>query len=342
MKNKKYKLAVTMGDPCGVGPEIIVKAWESGRFHGVTPVVLGDERPLRRAMALLRSSLKLKVARDAGDLAMDNPEGLLLLYPTSQLDESDIPCGNPSEKTCRAVMENIRLATHWAMEQKVHAVCTCPINKAALHRHGFHFPGHTEFIQHLTGSPQVVMMLAGSKLRVALVTIHEPLCRVPSLLTTERIRQTILVTAEALQRDFGIPNPHIAVAGLNPHAGENGRFGREELEIIEPALEALQGRSFRLSGPHPPDTVFYRAFSGSFHAVVAMYHDQGLIPLKLVHFEDGVNISLGLPIIRTSVDHGTAYDIAGSGRANPASLRAAIQLGTQMIVNRNRYDSGLS
>ncbi len=334
---KIRRIAVTMGDPCGVGPEIIVKAWQDSRlFRGILPVVLGDERALRRAIHLLKSPLRLELIGDPGELPRENPSNHLFLHPTSHLEDKDIPYGNPSENACRATIENIRMATRWTMDEKTDALCTCPVNKGALHRSGFSFPGHTEFIQSLTRSPHVVMMLAGSKLRVSLVTVHESLARVPALITEALVSKTVLITAEALKRDFGIPFPRIAVAGLNPHAGENARFGREELEIIGPALQRLEQASFLVSGPHPPDTVFYRAFQGDFDAVVAMYHDQGLIPLKLVHFEDGVNISLGLPVIRTSVDHGTAYDISGTGRASPVSLTAAIELAAQMSANRNR------
>lgn len=336
----KPVIAVTMGDPCGVGPEIIVKAWQDhATFSQARPVVLGDEGALQRALDLLRSSLQLRQIGGSEELPEENPPGRLFFCTTSQLDASDIPYGNPSAEACRAIIENIRLATQWTLEQKADAICTCPVNKSVLHCNGFNFPGHTEFIQHLSGAPHVVMMLAGSKLRVALVTIHEPLSRVPTLLTLESVRKTILITAEGLHRDLGIPVPRIAVAGLNPHAGENGRFGREELDIIRPAVESLQGAFFEVSGPHPPDTVFHRAFHGGFDAVVAMYHDQGLIPLKLVHFEDGVNISLGLPIVRTSVDHGTAYDLAGTGRATPSSLKAAIQMAARMAKNRRRLRS---
>ncbi len=334
---KKQRIGVTMGDPCGVGPEIIVGAWQNPRlFHGCLPVVLGDEAALRRAMRLLKSTLRLELIQDPSEFPAHNHPGHLFLCPTSRLGEEDIAYGNPSERTCRAVIENIRMATQWALDHKIDALCTCPVNKSALHRCGFPFPGHTEYVQSLTGSPHVVMMLAGARLRVSLVTVHEPLSRVPSLLTRDLITKTVLITAEGLRRDFGLNFPRIAVAGLNPHAGENARFGREELEIIKPSLQSLGETSFHVSGPHPPDTVFYRAFQGDFDAVVAMYHDQGLIPLKLVHFEDGVNITLGLPVIRTSVDHGTAYDIAGTGRASPLSLKAAMELAAQMALNRKR------
>ena len=201
-------------------------------------------------------------------------------------------------------------------------------NKEQLHRHGFPFPGHTEFLRELTGAEDVVMMLAGPSLKVALATIHESLADVPGLLTKELLHKVIRITVESMLRDFGMKSPRIAVAGLNPHAGEAGKFGREEIEVIRPVIEQFEteieemgrhktGFYPRISGPWPPDTVFHRAVMDEFDAVVAMYHDQGLIPVKLAHFNDAVNVSLGLPIVRTSVDHGTAYDIAGTGTADP-------------------------
>jgi 4-hydroxythreonine-4-phosphate dehydrogenase len=220
------------------------------------------------------------------------------------------------------------------MAGSVQAICTCPINKEQLHKNGFPFPGHTEFIKDLTSADEVVMMLAGPKLRVALATIHVPLAEVSALLTRERLRKTIRITAKSMARDFAFHSPRIAVAALNPHAGEAGKFGREEIDTIQPVVEEFGDSPWRVSGPYPPDTLFYRAMSGEFDAVVAMYHDQGLIPVKLAHFNEAVNISLGLPIVRTSVDHGTAYDIAGSGKAHPGSLLAAVELARVIAGNR--------
>jgi 4-hydroxythreonine-4-phosphate dehydrogenase len=181
------------------------------------------------------------------------------------------------------------------------------------------------------------MMLAGPRLRVALVTIHHALAAVPTLLSGDRIEAAIEITAEALRRDLAISSPRLAVAGLNPHAGEDGRFGSEEIEVIEPVIHRMQGRFFRLAGPYPADTLFFRAYSGEFDVIIAMYHDQGLIPIKLVHFHEAVNVTLGLPVIRTSVDHGTAYDLAGTGRASSGSLEAALRMATLMAGNRAAY-----
>lgn len=330
----KPRIAVTMGDPCGVGPEIIVKAFLEDAEEGelareCEPVVIGEPLALRRALAVL--------GKEPDDL-----ERFFVMSPLP-LREEDIAYGKPSEAACRATVQWIEAAARMAVGRKVDAIVTCPIHKANLHRRGFSFPGHTEFLQHITGSDNVFMMLAGPRLRVVLVTIHEALADVPKLLNVDNITRTIRISGETLVRDFGMKSPRIAVAGLNPHAGEGGMFGREEVELIRPVVESFagsthQGVPYEVSGPHSPDTVFHRAHGGEFDAVVCMYHDQGLIPVKLAHFDEAVNVSLGLPIIRTSVDHGTAYDIAGTGTASDGSLRQAVRLATTMA--RNRFQPG--
>jgi 4-hydroxythreonine-4-phosphate dehydrogenase len=210
-----------------------------------------------------------------------------------------------------------------------------------MHEAGYFFQGHTSLIAHLTNTEHYVMMLAGERLRVALVTIHCPLSEVSACLEDDMIYKTITITSQALQLDFGLLAPRLGVAALNPHAGESGLFGSEEDEIIRPAIERASAEGCQVDGPFPADTLFYRAAAGQFDAVVAMYHDQGLIPLKLLHFSNAVNVTLGLPIIRTSVDHGTAYDIAGMGIADASSLKAAIRMAVKMAENRAR-GTGLS
>ena len=232
------------------------------------------------------------------------------------------------------MVEYILRAVEMTRKKEIGAMVTCPINKDLMNRAGYRYEGHTQLISEMTGTDDYVMMLAGKKLRVALATIHCALKDVPSLLSEEIIRKTITITASALEQDFGLKKPCIAVAGLNPHAGESGMFGTEEEDIISPAIKRARDEGWCVAGPLPPDTLFYKAASGQFDAVVAMYHDQGLIPLKLLHFSDAVNVTLGLPIIRTSVDHGTAYDIAGSGKADPASLKSAIRMAVEIIRNR--------
>ncbi|ABK17288.1 4-hydroxythreonine-4-phosphate dehydrogenase PdxA [Syntrophobacter fumaroxidans] len=336
MSSSKPRIALTMGDPCGVGPDVIAQALASPTlFECCTPIVVGDPSALQRSMALSGASKKVLVLREPAELPDDPGSDRIPLIAPVELSGRDIEHGRPTAATCGAVVRYIESAVAFALAGQVRGVCTGPINKARMHEHGFDFPGHTEFLQALTGSRRVVMMLAGPRLRVSLATIHEALADVPALLNVEMLREVIRITAEALIRDFGLQAPRLAVAGLNPHAGEEGRFGREEIEILRPAIESLRppGRC-TVTGPYPADTLFQRAHAGEFDAVVAMYHDQGLVPIKLVHFYDAVNVSLGLPIVRTSVDHGTAYDLAGTGRAHPGSLTAAVQLAALMAHNR--------
>lgn len=335
-------VAVTMGDPCGVGPEILVKALECDEVHRVCmPLAIGSRLAVERAAQWMGASAVVE-SFETADAALERlgHEGsrAIRLACIGELGESDLLPGRPTRAACEATVRCIETAVQLALDGRVHAVCTCPIQKANLHRHGFPFPGHTEFLSRLTQTPRVVMMLAGPRLRVSLATIHLSLASVCDHLSTSSLAATIEITARSLMRDFGIERPRLAVAGLNPHAGEEGRFGNEESTVIQPAIEiaraALIQTSCTLGGPYPPDTVFFRAYHAEFDAVVAMYHDQGLIPLKLVHFFEGVNVTLGMPIVRTSVDHGTAYDLVGTGRADPGSLRTAILLAAQMARNR--------
>jgi len=329
------RVAITMGDPCGVGPEIIVKVHSSPEVFALcAPVVIGEVTALRRAVALLGADVNLRLLSDVADLDHVSQPGTLCVINPLHLVQQDIAYGRPSQAACRATIQYIKEAADLALAGQVEAICTCPIHKANLQEHGFSFPGHTEFLQSLTHADHVVMMLAGPRLRVSLVTIHHALADVRRILTEALIYRTIVVTVEALKRDFGLDCARIGVAGFNPHAGEQSRFGREELELIEPVIRRFQEGPDEVSGPHSPDAVFRRAYEGEFDAVIAMYHDQGLIPIKMVHFHDAVNITLGLPIIRTSVDHGTAYDLAGTGRAHPGSLNAALSLAAQMARNR--------
>jgi len=324
-----------MGDPCGVGPEIIVKAHSSSNpFDYYTPLVIGEVMALQRAADLLGAEVDIRLLGDPADLNGVSQHGTICVINPAHLSQEDITYGRPSPATCRATIRYIRTAADLALAGQVDSICTCPIHKANLQEHGFSFPGHTEFLQSHTHAGHVVMMLAGPKLRVALVTIHHALADIRAILTEELICRTIAATGETLKSDFGLESVRLAVAGLNPHAGEQGRFGREELELIQPAIRKLQGGDYQVAGPYSPDTIFRRAYEGEFDAVIAMYHDQGLIPIKMVHFHDAVNVTLGLPIIRTSVDHGTAYELAGTGRAHPGSLNAALCLAAQMARNR--------
>lgn len=315
-------IAITMGDPVGVGPEIILKALADKRvLRVITPIVLGDEGML----LLLSKRLCLKPLKSG------------VVKNLSELDIKTLKPGHPTVASGRAMIGYIEDAVRMAVSGEADAVVTAPISKEAAKKAGFKFPGHTEFIAHLTKTKKFAMMLGGKELKVVLVTIHEALRDVPRLVTKEAVFQTLKVTDDSFRRYFGFKRPRIAVAGLNPHAGEAGMFGQEEKDIIIPAIKKARNAGINAIGPLPPDTVFYRAVKRhEFDCVVCMYHDQGLGPLKLLSFDNGVNATLGLPIIRTSVDHGTAYDIAWKGTASPESLIAAIEMAAAMARKRGR------
>jgi len=309
-----------MGDPAGVGPELALKALQDRHVRSLcNPVVIGDAGLL----AFLARKLGLKRPGDS-DVAS-----------VSVLDVKKLRAGVPQKEAGKAFVSYIEEAVFMTAIGDAAAMVTCPISKEAARKAGFPFPGHTEFIAHLTGTDDYVMMLGGTDLKVVLVTIHEAIRDVPGLITRRSILRTLRVTDRAFRTDFGMKRPRIAVCGLNPHAGEAGIFGDEEKKTIGPAVRKAMEEGINAIGPLPPDTVFYRAVrKKEFDCVVAMYHDQGLGPLKLLHFEDGVNATLGLPIIRTSVDHGTAYDIAWKGIASHRSLVAAIEMAVEMARNR--------
>lgn len=322
-----------MGCPVGVGPEIILRFFDSLREVEMpaAPVVLGDLGVLQRAAVLLGS----KSQPIAWNIDEAVAPGTVPVLELSRLDAEKLEWGKPTKESATAMAEYIRRAAAGALAGDFSAIITCPISKKALNEAGIWHPGHTEMLATLTRANRYRMMMAGTRLRVVLVTIHKPLAEVSQLLTAENILSCIRMTADGLRQDFALKKPRIAVAGFNPHGGEQGLFGREEIEIIEPAVRQYEGEAV-VSGPWPPDTIFYKAANGDFDAVVCMYHDQGLIPFKLLHFKDGVNVTLGLPIVRTSVDHGTAYDIAGKGLADAASLRSAWLLALDIARNRAR------
>lgn len=322
-------IAITMGDPCGIGPEIIVRALLNSALDSrCSPIVLGDRRALERAIALLGANLKLiTLAED--ELPEKVPAGSVFLKELTTLTDSDMVYGHPTSAAGDAAFRYITAAASLCMNGTVAAMVTAPINKAAMNRAGHNYPGHTELLAELTGTGEFVMMLAGARLRVALVTIHEAISAVPELITYNKVLSTIVTTHRDVARFF-CQNPRIAVLSLNPHAGEGEMFGDHESRVIQPAIDEARRRGINATGPHSADTLFHFAARGEYDAVVCMYHDQGLIPLKLLHFDDGVNITLGLPIIRTSVDHGTAYNIAGKGIASAESLQAAILTAVKM------------
>ncbi|MEE9542850.1 MAG: 4-hydroxythreonine-4-phosphate dehydrogenase PdxA [Thermodesulfobacteriota bacterium] len=314
----KPKIAITMGDPAGIGPEILLKALNSRRVKkACTPVVVGSPAVL----SLISKKTSYPLSRS---IEIVDPLG------ETSPDPSTIKPGKLPKIWARAVVAYIEEAVRLAVGSDVDAIVTAPINKAALSKAGFSFPGHTEFLAHLTGTKDYVMMLGGERLKVALVTIHVPLKDVPKLITPKEVFKVIRITDEALKKRFRIKRPRIAVAGLNPHAGEAGLFGDEEARLIMPAVRRARRARIKVTDPIAPDTVFFRAVNGEFDCVVCMYHDQGLGPLKLIHFEDGFNATLGLPIIRTSVDHGTAYGLAWKAKASAESMITAILTAARM------------
>jgi len=295
-------IGITMGDPLGIGPEVTLKALPQFRGGKTAFKVFGDP-------------------------------GLLRELPQHELIPVTIPGRSGRFTAATAGQASVAYLDH-AMQSyqkgEIDALVTAPISKSHVNQAGFPFPGHTEYLAHATHAKKCVMMMAGPKLKVALVTIHEPIAKVPGLLTQEKILDCIDVTLASLHDRFHMKNPRVAVCGLNPHAGEDGILGSEERDTIAPALEAARKKGHRVSGPMVPDAVFHEAYEGHWDVVICMYHDQGLIPFKMVHFKDGVNVTLGLPLVRTSPDHGTAFDIAGKGLADPSSMIAAIRMAIQL------------
>ena len=325
-------IGITMGDLSGIGPEIIMKALSDGSLHQqCIPVVLGDPGALDLPVKTLKKPSVNIVTRPSDATGR---QGLIDLLAVSKLNKDQMIPAKPTIEGGKAMVAFIIRAVEMVQKGDLAAMVTCPISKALMQASGYPYEGHTELIAHLTDSKDYIMMLAGERLRVALVTIHCALRDVPANLNEEKIYKTIVITSKALREDFALNHPRIALAALNPHAGESGLFGSEEEVFIKPAVKKARLEGHQVEGPFPADTLFHRAAGGQFDAVVAMYHDQGLIPLKLLHFSDAVNVTLGLPIIRTSVDHGTAYEIAGKGVADPSSLKAAIRMAVGMAANR--------
>ncbi len=304
MTKNKIKLGITTGDPLGIGPEVSLKALQLLTDDAVECVFF-HQGEIYDAVSLQKLSL----------LAVPN------LSP---------------EQAGQLSVANLNLAMAAWRKGEIDAIVTAPIHKYHVSMAGFPFPGHTEFLADACNSKNYLMMLASTQLKVTLVTIHEPIAAVPSLLKVDKIINTIQITHQALQQDFGIVQPKLAVCGLNPHAGEQGKFGQEEIKIIRPAIEQCQQMGINCEGPMVPDAIFHEYHDASYDAVVCMYHDQGLIPFKMLHFHDGVNVTLGLPLVRTSPDHGTALDIAGGNRANAQSMLAAMQVAKEIVINRRK------
>ena len=309
-----------MGDPCGIGPEIIAKLYADAAPLPPT-LLLGDEGIIKRAIRLLALPLTMRV--------IDSPEyfqsasNTINVISLSRLPE-DIPFGQLDARAGKAAYDYIRAGIDLALQKRIRAVVTAPINKEAMRLADIHYPGHTEILADFSGTKDFAMMLMNNDLRVILVTIHVSLREAIEQVTMESELRTIRLAHHAMTQ-LGIARPRIAVAGLNPHAGEHGLFGSEDEAIVKPAIQQAKGEGIEASGPWPGDTVFMNARQGRFDIVVAQYHDQGLIPVKYLGVDEGVNITVGLPFVRTSVDHGTAFDIAGTGKASHASLRVAVE-----------------
>ncbi|GAA3732920.1 4-hydroxythreonine-4-phosphate dehydrogenase PdxA [Streptomyces tremellae] len=325
------RIAVTMGDPCGIGPEITVRAAAHERWRAADTVVVGDADRLRQAAALLGlDDVPVEAVPSPGTPA--RAPGALRVVQTGA-STAGLPYGRVSAEAGGASYGYVERAVRLALDGRLDAVVTAPVHKEAWHAAGVPHPDHTSALAALTGAPRHAMMLATDELRTVLVTTHLPLAEALTRITAERVLDTVEL-AHAQLRAAGVERPRVAVAGVNPHAGEGGLFGDEETRAVLPAVEAARRAGIDASGPHPPDTVFMRARRGEFDVVVAQYHDQGLIPVKLLGIEAGVNATLGLPFVRTSVDHGTAFDLAGTGRADPGSLLYALGSALALLGDR--------
>ena len=326
-------LALTLGDPAGIGPDITLLAWRARRTTPVPPfVLLGDPGVLAERASALGLAIRIE---PTGDIAAA-PSIFAEALPVLSLSAArPVVAGHPDPANAAIVQQSIKRSVELVQSGAASAVVTNPISKAILARAGFGFPGHTEFLAALAGreASDAVMMLVGEDLKVVPVTIHLPLKDVMGALTTERILKTLEITARDVARYFGLTRPRIAVTGLNPHAGEDGTMGSEESETIMPAIEAARRQGLDVSGPYPADTLFHAEARKTYDVAVAMYHDQALIPVKTLAFDTGVNVTLGLPFVRTSPDHGTAFPLAGTGRASPRSLIEALRLADTMRRN---------
>lgn len=331
MSSEILPLAVSLGDPSGIGPDILLKAWQKRKTNNLPDLfVAGDMEFLKRRASEMAHEIEF-AKFDGGITSKDALHVLDINYSLEGI------AGKPKIKDAAGTIKSIDTCVALTLEGKASGVVTCPINKHVLYEAGFKQPGHTEYLaelseQHTGKKILPVMMLAGPELRTVPVTIHIPLHEIQSQLTTELIVETGRITASDLSSRFGLWKPRLAISGLNPHAGENGSMGHEDAEIITPAIVQLQGMGIEAWGPLPADTMFHKQARDTYDVAICMYHDQALIPAKTLGFDDAVNVTLGLPFIRTSPDHGTAYDIAGTGKANPSSFIAALKMAYEMAL----------
>jgi len=325
-------VALSMGDPAGVGPELAVAAWRLAAGAALPPFVVVGSCAVIAAAARGQGVPVLAVASPAEALDV-----FASALPVIDVGAGDYTPGRPDDAGAALALASLTLATELTRHDATAALVTGPVAKSRLARVGFAYPGQTEFVAAACGvAPEnAVMMLAGPSLRVVPITVHIALAQVPAMLTTRLITNRADIAAAGLTRDFGIARPRLAVAGLNPHAGEDGRMGREDAEVIAPAVALLQAAGIAATGPLPADTMFHAAARATYDLAICMYHDQALIPIKALDFDEGVNVTLGLPIIRTSPDHGTAFGIAGSGSARPGATLAAIRMAGQCVAQRH-------
>lgn len=326
-------LAVSLGDPAGIGPEIIAESWARRDAEGLVPfLVIGGAEVIRQAAHSRGLNLPVEQIADPAQAASIFGHAL----PVLGSDHCPYSPGAPDQTGAELALFSLETATRLAREGKAAGVVTAPIAKGELAKVGFTFPGQTEFLAVACGMQEqdAVMMLAGPSLRTVPLTVHCALADVPGLLSRELIEHRARTVAKALRSDFGVANPRLAVCGLNPHAGEGGRFGDEEARIISPAIAALCAEGLEVTGPHPADALFTPRARATYDAALAMYHDQALVPIKALDFDEGVNVTLGLPIVRTSPDHGTAFNIAGKAIADPGAMIAAIRMAGEMAARR--------
>lgn len=337
------RLGISMGDPAGIGPEVVVKALMEPHIHEqCIPVVVADPEVMRRAARdIVKANADIRIVGRAAEA--EGRAGTIDVLPLA-MEVGDIELGKVDARCGEAAFQSVKTIIDLAMAKELDGTVTAPLNKEAMNLAGHHYDGHTELYATFTGTKKYTMMLADGKLRVAHVSTHVPMAKVPSLITIDRLLTVMRLGNDACRR-FGVERPRIGVAGFNPHAGENGLFGREELDVIGPAVEEAKKEGISASGPFSPDTVFAKAAGGGFDMVVAMYHDQGHIPLKMLSFKyddatgkwsgmTGVNITLGLPIVRSSVDHGTAFENAGKNVSSPQSMIHAIEYGAMLAGGR--------
>lgn len=324
------RVAISIGDYNGIGPEIILKSLADQKREEITPVIIADPGILDYYAGKMEHPVKWKVISTSHEVT----DGTINVLPPNSEEPPELNPGHVTRAAGRYAMQSVEKAVDLCQQQSMHAMVTAPISKEAINRAGYKIPGHTEFLAEKTGTPRFMMLLVNGKLRVGLVTIHIPLSEVPEQITEQNIFRQVRIMERTLRDDFGIKEPAIATLGLNPHAGDGGVIGTEELNIIHPALQKLRMDGIRVEGPFPADAFFGNRRFESFDGILAMYHDQGLIPFKTLSFGSGVNFTAGLPIIRTSPDHGTAFDIAGKNQARPDSFNEALELAVQLAANR--------